>query len=72
MLPRRATVSACQLLDPFTAQKNRRLLPAPAAVMLTLLPSVIMDGAEYVVFLPATVSAFQLLDPFTAQKNRSR
>jgi len=31
---------------PFTAQKNRRLLPAPTAAMLTSLPSVIMDGNE--------------------------
>ena len=46
MLPLGATVSGCQVLVPFTAQKNRRLLPAPTAAMLTPLPSVIMDGAE--------------------------
>ena len=41
-----ATVSGCQVFVPFTAQKNRRLLPAPTAAMLTSLPSVIMDGNE--------------------------
>ena len=71
MLPLGATVSGCQVLVPFTTQKNRRLLPAPTAAMLTSLPSVVMDGAEKVVFTPATVSGFQADDPFTAQKNRS-
>lgn len=41
-----ATVSGCQVFVPFSAQKKRRPLPAPTAVMLTLLPSVIMEGAE--------------------------
>ena len=46
MLPRGATVSECQVLVPFAAQKKRSLLPAPAAAMLTSLPSVVIDGAE--------------------------
>ena len=41
-----ATVSGFQADDPFTAQKNRSELFAQWPVMLTLLPSVSIDGWE--------------------------
>jgi hypothetical protein len=69
VLPAGATVSGCQVLVPLTA-KNRSRFPDPAAAMFTLLPSVVIDGAEYVEFTPATVSACHLDDPFTGSQTR--